>query len=346
MVDESDAASPRDAAALIELYYEKGWTDGLPVVPPSETSVGAMLEAAGLKGGDVVGEVPVRNTRVTADKVAINAVMAGCLPEYMPTVVSAVKGLTDPVFNYHGIATSTGGASVVIIVNGPVARRLGVNAEDNAFGPGFRANVTIGRALRLLMMNAINTRPGKLDRATLGNPGKIAFCFAENEAGSPWEPLHVERGFAPEQSATTLFAADGVYQTYNQLSAQPEPLLYGMADAIANLGARAIVGQPNAVIVFGGEHIKVFRDNGWSKRQVKECLFRHARQSVAELKKAGRLPGEIAPGDEETWQHVVQDPDDFVVVCAGGRVGNWSACLSGWGSRQGSLAVTTLIESP
>ncbi|MCZ6474315.1 MAG: hypothetical protein O6934_12830 [SAR324 cluster bacterium] len=340
----AEATDPRDAAGLIEFYYEKGWSDGLPVVPPSEDSVGAMLAAGGVQGDEVVGVVSARNTRVTADKVAINAVMAGCLPEYMPVVLSAVRGLTDPRFAYHGIATSTGGASVVIIVNGPITRQLGINGEDNAFGPGFRPNVTIGRALRLLMMNAINTRPGKLDRSTLGNPGKISFCFAENEAGSPWEPLHVERGLKPEQSATTLFAADGVYQTYNQLSATPEPLLYGMADAIANLGARAIVGQPDAVIVFGAEHVKVLRDNGWSKQQVKQCLFEHARQSVAELKKAGRLPGGIEPGDEQAWQHVVKEPEDFIVVCAGGRVGNWSACLSGWGSRQGSRAVTTPVE--
>ncbi len=341
-----EQAAPQDAAGLIELYYERGFSDGLPVVPPSEASVGAMLAAAGLGGAEVLGEVEARNTRITADKVAINAVLAGCLPEYMPVVVSAVKGLCDPAFGYHGIATSTGGASVVIIVNGPIAPRLGINAEDNAFGPGFRANMTIGRALRLLMMNAINTRPGKLDRSTLGNPGKISFCFAEHEAGSPWEPLHVERGFRPEQSTTTLFAADGVYQTYNQLSATPEPLLYGMAGAIANLGARAIVGQPDAVIVIGGEHAKVLRESGWSKRQVKECLFEHARQSLAELKRAGRLPGEIEPGDEQAWRHVVDDPDGFIVVCAGGRVGNWSACLSGWGSRQGSRAVTTAIETP
>ena len=169
MTQETNIAAPEEAAALIELYYEKGWTDGLPVIPPSESSVNAMLTAAGLDGNSVVGEVNVRNTQITAQKVAINAVMAGCLPEYMPVVISAVKGLCHEDFGYHGVATSTGGASVVIIVNGPVAAGLGINAKDNAFGPGYRPNMTIGRALRLLMMNAINTRPGKLDRSTLGS---------------------------------------------------------------------------------------------------------------------------------------------------------------------------------
>lgn len=345
MADESHMASPRDAAALIELYYEKGWTDGLPVVPPSETSVGAMLEAAGLKGDDVVGEVPARNTRVTADKVAINAVMAGCLPEYMPVVVSAVKGLCTPEFNYHGIATSTCGSSVAVIVNGPVARRLGINGRDNAFGPGVRANVTIGRSLRLLMMNALNTRPGRLDRSTLGNPGKISLCFAENEEGSPWEPLHVERGFKPDDSTTTLFAAETIIQTANALSRTPEPLLMGMADAMANMGSSTITGQQNMVCVFAELHTGILRESGWSKRQVKEFLYEHARRSIADLKRVERLPGKAEPGDEAKWRHPLRSPDDLIVVCAG-SMGNFSAVLPGWGSNHSSQAVTTLITPP
>ncbi|HUJ75183.1 MAG TPA: hypothetical protein VL359_10010, partial [bacterium] len=197
----------QDAQALIEAYYARGWTDGLPVVPPSEAAVGDMLAAVGLKGREVVGEVAARHAVVTADKVAINAVLAGCLPEYMPVVLAAVKALCHPDYGYHGPATSTGGSSAVVIVNGPVAARLGINAQDNVFGQGWRANATIGRAVRLVMMNVLNTRPGVLDRSTLGSPGKYAFCFAENEAESPWEPLHVERGFKREESTVTLFAA-------------------------------------------------------------------------------------------------------------------------------------------
>ena len=341
---QATLAAPGDAAALIEVYYQKGWTDGLPVVPPSEDSVGAMLAAAGLKGGDLVGEVETRNTRVTADKVAINAVMAGCLPEYMPVVVSAVKGICHPDFCYHGIATSTGGASVAVIVNGPIAARLAINGEDNAFGPGFRPNVTIGRALRLAMMNAINTRPGVLDRSTLGSPGKISFCFAEHEAGSPWEPLHVERGMDAEESATTVFAAEGVIQTYNQLSAEPGGVLLGMADAMANAGSMNIIGQQNIVVVLAGEHMKVMRENGWSKQQVKEFLFEHAKRTIAHLKRAGRLPGGIKDEDERNWRHAVRKPEDIVVVAAGGRAGNFSAVLPGWGSHQGTRCITTPIE--
>ncbi|TMQ14246.1 MAG: thioredoxin, partial [Candidatus Rokuibacteriota bacterium] len=173
----TDAA--QDPRELIEAYYEAGWTDGLPVVPPTDASVEAMLAAAGLRGDEVIGEIPGRNTVVVADKVAINAVMAGCLPEYLPVVVAALEGLCHPDFAYHGPASSTGGSAMVLIVNGPVARALGINSGNNAFGQGHRPNATIGRAVRLVMMNAMNTRPGLLDRATLGNPGKYSFCFAE-----------------------------------------------------------------------------------------------------------------------------------------------------------------------
>ena len=336
-------ATGNDAAELIEVYFQKGWTDGLPVVPPSESSVGAMLEAAGLKGSDVVAEIGARNTVVAADKVAINAVMAGCLPEYMPVVVSAVKGLSHPDFGYHGVATSTGGASVVVIVNGPIAGKLGINATDNVFGQGFRPNLTIGRSVRLVMMNAINTRPGKLDRSTLGNPGKIAFCFAENEAVNPWEPLHVERGFQASESTTTVFAMDAAIQVYNQLSRRPEGLLLGMADALANLGSMTIVGHPDAVVVLAGEHTETLRESGWSKAQVKQFLYDNARRTIADLKRAGRLPGEIQDEDAEKWRHAVATPENILVVCAGGRVGSFSSVLTGWGSKTISRSITTPI---
>jgi hypothetical protein len=337
---------PQAAAELIENYYQKGWTDGLPVVPPSETSITEMLTAAALEADETVGEVIVRNTRISAQKVAINAVMAGCLPEYMPVVISAVKGICHPDFGYHGMATSTGGASVVIIVNGPIVQKLEINSQDNAFGPGFRPNVTIGRAVRLVMMNAINTRPGKLDRSTLGSPGKISFCFAENEASSPWEPLHVERGFRPDDSTTTVFAAEAVIQTYNQLARDPERLLLGMADAMANMGSMNIIGQQHIVTVFGGEHTEVLRKSEWHKKQVKQFLYDHAKRSIADLKKAGRLPGEIDREDSVTWRHAVRCPDDIVAVCAGGKAGSFSACLPGWGSHRATRSVTTPVVIP
>jgi hypothetical protein len=343
----TDAAQDQDPAELIEAYYEAGWTDGLPVVPPSDASVEAMLIAGGFRGNEVIGEIVGRNTEVVADKVAINAVMAGCRPEYLPVVVAALRSLCHPDFAYHGPASSTGGSAMVLIVNGPIVGTLGINHGNNAFGQGHRPNATIGRAVRLTMMNVMNTRPGFLDRATLGNPGKYTFCFAENEDVDlhPWEPLHVSRGLEPGDSAVTVIATNSLYQVYNQLAATPEPLLLCFADALANLGSPNLKGFNQSLVVLAGEHSEVLRSSGWSRRQVQQFLIAHARRRVADLKRAGRLPGEVTPADETTWRHVFEQPEDILIACAGGRAGSWSACLPGWGNKW-TRSVTTRIEIP
>ena len=331
--------------ALIEAYYDSGWTDGLPVVPPTDASVAAMLAAGGLRGDEVIGEIAGRNTVVVADKVAINAVMAGCRPEYLPVVVAALRGLCHGDFAYHGPASSTGGSAIVLVVNGPLARRLPINSGNNAFGQGHRPNATIGRAVRLTMMNVMNTRPGLLDRATLGHPGKYSFCFAEHEEDHPWEPLHVARGLGAEDSAVTVFASNSLYQVYNQLAAEPEPLLLCFADALSNLGVPNMKGFNQTLLVLAGEHAAVLRSSGWSRKQVQQFLVDHARRRVADFKRAARLPGPVEPADETTWRYLFERPEDILIVCAGGRAGSWSACLPGWGNKW-TRAVTVRIESP
>ena len=340
MADDDGAA-----AELIEAYFERGWTDGLPVVPPTEKSIAAMLAGAGLEGGEVIGEIAGRNVAVVAEKVAINAVLAGCRPEYLPVVVAALRGLCHPDFAYHGPASSTGGSAMVLIVSGPIARRLGINGGNNAFGQGVRANATIGRAVRLVMMNCMNTRPGLLDRATLGNPGKYSFCFAESEAIAPWIPLHVERGLRPEQSAVTVYASNSLCQVYNQLAAAPEPLLACFADALCNLGTPNLRGFNESLVVLAGEHADLLRRCGFSKADVKAYLAAHARRSVADLKRAGRRPGDVEPGDEARFKHAFERAEDILVVCAGGPAGSWSACLPGWGNKW-TRSVTVPIETP
>jgi hypothetical protein len=322
-----------DPVDLIEAYYERGWTDGLPVVPPTEKSVATMLAAAGLRADAVLGVMPQRNIVVTARKVAINTIMAGARPEYLPVVVAAIAGLCHPDFAYHGPASSTGGSALVLIVNGPIGPRLGINAGNNAFGQGVRANATIGRAVRLVMMNVLQTRPGLLDRATLGHPGKYTFCFAEHEADHPWEPLHVARGFRAEQSTVTVYASNSLYQVYNQLAATPEPLLRCFADALGNLGIPNVRGHNQALLVFAGEHSEILKQSGWTRRRVQEFLVEHVRRPVADWKRAARLPGDIEPGDETTLRSLFENPDDLLLVCAGGRAGSWSACLPGWGNK-------------
>lgn len=340
-MSEIDEAA--DPAALIEAYYDAGWTDGLPVVPPSDGSIAATLAAAGLQGHEVLGEIPGRNTEVIAEKAAINAVMAGCRPEYMPVVVAAVKSLCAPAFAYHGPASSTGGSAMVLVVNGPIARRIGLNSGNNAFGQGHRPNATIGRAVRLIMMNAMNTRPGFLDRATLGNPGKYAFCFAEHEDEHPWEPLHVARGFRKEDSAVTLIASNSLYQVYNQLAATPEPLLRCFADALSNAGSPNLRGFNETLIVFAGEHTDILKTAGWSRGDVQRFLVEHTRRRVADYKRAARIPGAITADDETTWRHVFERPEDILIACAGGRAGSWSACLPGWGTKW-TRSITTRVE--
>jgi hypothetical protein len=336
----SDAADP---AALIEAYYDAGWTDGLPVVPPSDRSIAATLAAAGLRGDECLGEIPGRNATVIADKAATNAVMAGCRPEYMPVVVAAVKCLCAPAFAYHGPASSTGGSAMALVVNGPIARRLGINSGNNAFGQGHRPNATIGRAVRLIMMNVMNTKPGLLDRATLGNPGKYSFCFAEHEEDHPWEPLHVSRGLSPEDSAVTLIASNSLYQVYNHLAAEPEPLLYCFADALANVGTSNLLGFNETLLVFAGEHQEVLQKAGWSRLDVQRFLMEHTRRSVADYKRGARLPGPVAPDDATTLRYRFERPEDILLVFAGGRAGSWSACLPGWGTKW-TRAVTTRID--
>src|SRR5437867_11648941 len=331
-----------DEADAIETAYDRGWSDGLPVVPPTEARVRAMLEAAHLPPDHQIGVIRDRAVVITAEKVAINAVMAGCRPEYLPVVAAAVEGIADPRWSYHGPGTSTGGAGVLMIVNGPVARTLDINAGDNLFGPGWRANLTIGRAVRLVMRNVCGSRPGLLDRGTLGHPGKVSYVIAENEAESPWTPLHVERGFRPEQSTVTVMAAESPHQCYNQLSNTPEGVLTTLADAM-RLGGSA-GRQPQYVIVLAGEHMRTIGHGGWGKKEIRQFLFEHTQNSHAHLKRTNRLPGSIQPSDETKLRPLVASADDILVVAAGGRAGAFSAYIPGWGGSRSSLAVTKEVK--
>jgi hypothetical protein len=340
----SQAFEVSDTAAAIEFYFEKGWTDGLPVVPPTEASIRAMLDAAGLEPGHEITFIENRQVSVTAEKVAINAVMAGCRPDYMPVVVASVAALGDPRYGYHGPAASTGGSAVFMLVNGPIARELEINCGDNLFGPGWRANAAMGRALRLIMRNVIGTLPGMLDRSTLGHAGKYTYCIAENEAESPWPPVHVERGFRPDQNAVTIFAGLAPHQVYNQLSNTAAGVLTTIADSMRISGG--VTGQPQYVVVIAGEHMRVIGDDGWSKADIKQFLFDHTHSSIAHLKRTNRIPGPVHPDDETTMRPLVQSPEDIIVVAAGSKAGAFSAFIPGWGGRNASQSVTTEIRRP
>jgi hypothetical protein len=331
-----------ESGDAIEFCFQQGWSDGLPVVPPTEGRVGAMLEAAHLDPKQEIGYVTHRAVSITAEKVAVNAVMAGCKPEYMSVVVAAVEGISDPAWSYHGPGTSTGGAGVLMIVNGPVARDLDINAGDNLFGPGWRANLTIGRAVRLVMRNVCGSRPGTLDRGTLGHPGKLSYVIAENEAESPWTPLHVERGFQPEQSTVTVMAADAPHQFYNQLSRTAEGVLTTLADDMRVSGN--VMGQPHYCVVLAGEHMRTISAEKWTKADIRAFVFEHTQNSLAHLKRTGRMAGTVQPGDDSTMRPLVASADNILVVAAGGRAGAFSCYIPGWGSARGSQAVTKEVR--
>lgn len=329
-----------DAGRLIEYYYAQGHTDGLPVVPPTRASIDAMLAGGGFSAKEALAIFAPQNNTVTAEKAAINAVMAGCLPEHMPWVAAAVRAFCNPAFNGIGPATTTASTAMTMIANGPSLQALEINARDGALGHGYRGNATIGRALRLMLMNVFNIRPGRNDRSTLGNPGRYSCCFGENESLNPWEPLHVERGFAPGQHALTLFATTGFINIRTADEARPEPSLLLIADAMALLGSHNIMGQGELLVVMGNETAGRCHRAGWSKLEVKSFLHQHARRNLAELKSTGRMHEAEAPGDEEAWRHVVRKPEHIILVVAGGEVGHHAACLHGWGLENPPRSVT------
>src|SRR6059036_1218196 len=325
-----------------EFCFQQGWTDGLPVVPPTEDRVTMMLAAGHLDPKQEIAYITNRSVSVTAEKVAINAVMAGCRPEYIPVVVAAVQGIGDPAFGYHGPGTSTGGAAVLMIVNGPITRELDINSGDNLFGPGWRANLSIGRALRLVMRNVCGSLPGLLDRGTLGHPGKLSYVIAENEAESPWTPLHVERGFRADQSTVTVMAAEAPHQFYNQLSNTAEGVLTTLCDDMRISGN--VMGQPHYALVLAGEHMRTITGDGWDKKRIRQFVWEHTQNSHAHLKRTGRMAGPIQPGDETKLRPLVASPDDIFVIAAGGRAGAFSAYIPGWSSSRSSQAVTKEVR--
>ncbi|MGZ5177373.1 MAG: hypothetical protein ACXWIS_24560 [Burkholderiales bacterium] len=321
-----------------ELFQRNGWTDGLPIVPPTEAGVRAFLEAARLDSGEVVGTEPVRRRRITAEKVAIAALMAGCLPEYMPVVVAILRAMCDPQFGLHGSTASTGGSAPFIIVNGPVRTALAMNATHNVFANGSRANATIGRSVRLFLLNVLGGTPGHLDRSTLGHPGKFTFCIAEDEEDSPWLPLHVERGLAADGSAVTVMAAESPHQVMNEWTHDPREILDTYAAAIRANMLTYSIWEGNYAIVIPKQHRQIFAAAGWSKRDVRNYMFETAHVMRKEWRNVGKS-AVAGRKDEDHVYRALRTPDDLLVVAAGGPAGGFGAVVPPWYGKK-SLAVT------
>lgn len=327
-----------DEAAAARLFLQRGWTDGLPIVAPTPELVHAFVSAVGGGPAGILGEIPEQNRAITLEKLAVNAVMAGCRPEYMSLLVATVRALTRTPFNLHS-TTVSGATAPLLIVSGPVVTKVGLNSGFSVFGPGHHANATIGRAVRLLLHNVCGAVPGVIDKATFGHPGKFSYCIAEDQTRNPWEPVHTDAGMPAASSAVTVFAGEAPIFARNDWADTPEPILATISDAM--LPSHFTGG--GVVVVLGPLHAATMAAAGMSKTAVREGIFQRARRSLADLRLAGRLPGEPAPGDATTYRTVVPSAEDITLVVAGGHLYGYSAVVPAWIGGHESVAVTECL---
>lgn len=314
----------------MEAMYARGWSDGLPLVPPTEERVHAMLGGTTRDAQEEVARVPPDLVPCTVEKVAINAVMAGCKPEYLPVVLAAVEAACTDAFNMHGLLATTMPTGPVIIVNGPIRRAIGMNTGINVFGQGSRAGATIGRALQLVVRNVGGGRPGEVDRATFGNPGKLSFCFAEDEEGSPWQPLSADLGASPGTSTVTLFPGEAPRSIVDQLSRDPEELARSLAVNLRTLHHPKLLLAFDCILAVGPEHARVFREAGWSKQKLRTRLHELLQVPGSEFVRGA---GGIAEGLPESLRDATLPkfrPEGLLIVHCGGGAGLFSAMIGGW----------------
>jgi len=330
----------------MEALFDRGFTDGLPVVPPTEERVLRMLTGTTRDPQEVVTIVPPDLVEVTIEKIAVNAVMAGCRPEYLPWVIAAVEAVCTDEYNIHGVLATTMPVGPVIICNGPGTRAIGMNAGGNALGQGNRANLTIGRAVQLVVRNVGGGRPGEVDRATHGNPGKLSFCFAELEASSPFTSLAVSRGFAPDANTVTVFAGEGPRCVVDQKARTPEELATILAASLRYVHNPKLVLAFDAILVLGPEHAHVFAEAGWDRDRVIDELHARLQLPGTELVHGA---GGIADGVPMHLKDVTLPkfrPDGILLVHAGGGAGLFSAIIGGWANGAiGSQPVTREVRT-
>ena len=320
-----------------EYYLEAKLTDGLPVVPPSEGRVRAMLEFAGVPPDQVIGVEAIRQKHITAEKVAINAVMAGCRPEYFPVVVTAVAACCEQSFNLHASSTSTNGVTVLVLVSGSYAQAIGMNSSTGAMGPSNQANATIGRAVNLVKTNFYGSVPQEMDNSTFGHPGKYSFCFAENLDSGNWPSLAMDKGFDSGSSTVTVAAAYSPLQVSVFGGKDPASFLAGVAHAMIGLGPSI----SEVLIVLSPEVMQYVNEAGWSRQQVQEFLWGKARLPAREWITWRRVEHPENFSDQDQLVGSVADPSRITVVAAGGAAGVYVDVIGSWGN---SRTVTRKIE--
>jgi len=307
--------------AVNDWFYDQGWTDGLPIVPPTTERVEKMLAWTDRDLQDELGPVPPKYGIATTEKLAINAVMAGCLPEYFPVIITAIEALLEAKFNLYGVQSTTHPCAPLLILNGPIARELGVNARYNAFGQGWRPNATIGRAIRLVLLNVGGGIPGVLDRATQGQPSKYSYCIAENENENPWEPLHVERGFASDESTVTVCGAEGPHNINDHVSTAAPGILTTIASTMAGMGSNNAYAFGEPILALGPEHATILGRDRISKADIREYVFRQARVPRAQWEAGGMFGmgiGEDGAFPGESALPLIRKPEHLMIIVAGG----------------------------
>jgi hypothetical protein len=314
----------------IEIGFERGWSDGLPVVPPTDERIVRMLSGTSRKAEEIVGLIPPNLSPCTVEKVAINAVLAGCRPEYMPVVLAALEAALEPIATLHGVLCTTCSGSPILVVNGPITRAIGMNSGMNALGQGNRANATIGRALQLIVRNVGGGRPGELARSTLGGPHKYTFCFAEDESDPEWEPLSVARGLSPGINAITFFQGDGIQAFVDQRSRTAPELCRSLAMALLAVCHPKLCEFTNAMLVLSPEHYWIFRDAGWDRRRIETELHKAMIRPGKDVIQGAHGVGEGI--DPRRVDEMVNKfwPEGLLVVRAGGKAGLYSAICGGW----------------
>jgi len=323
---------------LVEWYYEKGFSDGLPVVPPTPEKVDAMLEELGGEIGSVICRVPPRLGTLTAEVLAVNLVMAGCKPAYAKVVRAALIALTDNAFNLNGVQATTHMASPLLVVNGPVRSEIGMNSGYNTFGSGNRANATIGRAVRMVLLNVGGAWPGDLDKSTLGSPAKYAYCIAENEEDSPFVPYHVDKGHDVSDSTVFVMAAEPPHSVTNHISDDPEGVLESVASAMSTFANNNAVSGGHCAIVLGPEHAKTISSKGWSRSDIRNFLWMYSGNCFGDIAFNHRY-GKVYNRNLPKWYKrgindripIVSSPDHIHLFVAGGEAGRFSAFIPGWG---------------
>jgi hypothetical protein len=342
----SEALTFDSADAAVEAFHERGWTDGLPIIVPTEERIQAMIEASGLPGSKPVGVIPPRWAEATVEHIAVNAVMAGCLPEYMPVLVAAVEAACDPEFVLYSVQATTHPCAVLMVVSGPIVQELGMNSSHGVFAPGNRANASMGRAMRLILINVGGAIPGRGDQSTQGSPAKYSYCIAENEEASPWPAFRMSLGFGLKESTVTVFSGESPHNVNEHICDSAYTTLRVVASVMTTLAHNHVtgVGKGDCLVVLGPEHAHTIAEGGFSRADAQRYLWETARNPVGKIHdvRTANWPAWVNPEDPEAMVPITEKPEDIRIMVAGGP-GKHSCFIPTFGFQR---SVTRAISLP